>query len=430
MTTKIMSAAVCAAFFMAPMVSFADDRGAAPLVLVKEAVPTFSLEDFPWDLPEGRTENVTLPLGKAVLTMPWMEVEKDGKKSVTINTPELVISRDFAEGTHEGLILKDAEMIVRQLKDTMAASGFAKSLAIAGTDDDGPRALMEGFEFALTSSGYEPVIAAFENDADSGSDEVKSAMRGLNFAVDYSVKSSRIDFSDSGSGSIPFDVELSSGPSDSSVTLGDGRLGFAVKGVDTSFSANGPIPVEGEIGLISYDLSMPTEASDAVQPMQFGFEFGDVVLSDTIWALADPKKIFPRDFKIAKIDTTLDVILNSSMFDNVQRGGGAETLEPVAVTLSALELDGLGLDVSANGDVEMNGEIPKSISAYLSVAGLSEFMANVVKAGFVPQSQAILGEGIALQFANEEDDGSLTFDVKTEDGMVTINGNRVAPLPQ
>ena len=105
-------------------------------------------------------------------------------------------------------------------------------------------------------------------------------------------------------------------------------------------------------------------------------------------------------------------------------------MEPVSGSLTTLEFDGLGLDVSANGDIEMDGEIPKDVSAYASIAGLSKFMKNVVKAGFVPQSQAILGEGIALQFGTEEADGSLTFDVKTEDGVIVINGNRVAPLPQ
>jgi len=105
-------------------------------------------------------------------------------------------------------------------------------------------------------------------------------------------------------------------------------------------------------------------------------------------------------------------------------------LKPVDGTLTALEFDGLGLDVSANGDVEMDGELAKDVSGFLSVSGLSEFMKNVVKAGFVPQSQAILGEGIALQFAKEEDDGSLTFDLKTDDGIIVINGNRVAPLPR
>lgn len=423
MKTKIVSAAaVCAAFFMAPAAGFANDRAAQPLVLAKETVPTFAAEDFPWGLPEGRSEDVSVPLGEAVLTMPWMEVEKDGDDQVTITAPEVIISKEEDGETEVGLQLEATEMTIRRLGDAMAASGIAEKLAIGGEGD--VRLTAKGFEFAFTSSDYALTIEAMKADVKSGSDQMIEAMQALNFSLDYSAMSSSfVTFNG-------LEFEMSTGPSETGIFFGDGRLDISAESTKNVFAVSGPIPVDGEIGSLSYGFSMPTEASKAAQPMNFDFDVTEVSLSDTIWNLADPKKIFPRALDRAKLDMAMDVVLKQSIFKNTTRGGGAESLEPVSGSLTTLEFDGLGLDVSANGDIEMDGEIPKDVSAYASIVGLSEFMKNVVKAGFVPQSQAILGEGVALQFGTEEADGSLTFDVKTEDGVIVINGNRVAPLPQ
>jgi len=433
MKSLMISAAVVAAFFVAPSVGYADDLSAAPLVLAKDTkqagiTPTFAVEDFPWGLPEGRTEDVMLPFGKAVLTMPWMEVEKDGDDLVIITTPEMAISKDEDGETEVGLQLDDAELQVRRVGDAMAIAGFAKELVIGETSE--VRMNAEGFEFSLTSRGHELAIEAIKADAEAGSDQVIEAMRALNFAVDYSAKSARVVTADPDGDNVPYNFNLSSGPLESGFVFGDGRIEITAESTKNVFAVDGPIPVDGEIGLLSYGFSMPVEASESAQPMDFGFEVSDVSVSDTIWNLADPKKIFPRALDQAKFNMAMNVILKDSMFDSKRRGPGADLLKPVDGTLTALEFDGLGLDVSANGDVEMDGELAKDVSGFLSVAGLSEFMKNVVKAGFVPQSQAILGEGIALQFAKEEDDGSLTFDLKTDDGIIIINGNRVAPLPR
>lgn len=438
MKTVTLPAALCAAFFVAPIQGFADTQQSVsepPLVLVKDTAkagvePTFDPRDFPWDLPEGRTEDVVIPLGNAVLTMPWMDVTKDGDDFVEIIAPEITITEEADGKTKGGATITGAELQIRRLDDTMAVSGIAEDMTISDGDTDEVGIQLDGLDFTLTSSGYELAIQAMEDDADSGSDQMIEAMRALNVALDYSTSSFSMKFNTTEGGNAPFDMVLSSGPSESGLRFGDGRLDMSATSKANAFSVEGPLPVEGDIGLVSYSLSMPVEEAKAPQPMQFGMEISDVSVSDTIWDMVDPQKIFPRSFDQAKLDMTMNIILKESMFDNARGTRGSEALVPVDVTLTALELDGLGLDVSANGEMEMSGEIPKSISAYLSVAGLSEFMANAVEAGFIPQAQAIMGEGIALQFAKEEADGSLTFDVKTDDGMVSINGNRVAPLPQ
>lgn len=438
MKTVTLSAALCAAFFVAPVQGFADTQptvGEPPLVLVKDTTKsgikgTFEPSDFPWDLPEGRTEDVVLPMGDAVLTMPWMEVTQDGDDFVEIVTPEIRIADNTGDENDGDAVIKDAELQIRRLDDTMAVSGFAKSIIISDGNTEDVGIQFDGMEFTLTSSDYELALQAMEDDAESGSDQMIEAMRAVNVALDYSMKSFGMKINSTEGGNAPFDMVVSSGPTESSLRFGDGRLDVSAKTTENAFTVNGAIPVEGEIDLVSYNLSMPVEASPSPQPMQFAMEIGNVSVSDVIWSMFDPKKIFPRTFDQAKIDMTMNVILKDSMFDNARGSRGSEALEPVDVSLTALELNGLGLDVSARADMEMNGEIPKSVSAFLSIAGLTDFMANAVEAGFVPQSQAIMGEGIALQFGKEEADGSLTFDVQTDDGMVTINGNPVAPLPQ
>lgn len=434
MKTKIVSAAVAAAFFMTPIIGFADEQGVVPLVLAKETVPTFEVENFPWDLPEGRTEDVTLPFGKGLLTMPWMEVEKANENSVIINTPELMIFGEV-DGEEPLVALKDTEMMVRRLGDAMAVSGYAEHLVVDGKDD--ARAELNGFEFALTSKGYEPTIAAMKAGDDFDSDEVQSAFGLLALSFDYTVKSSNLNFSNSDRGGIPNKVATTSGPAEGSLVLGDNRLNLSAKTTENTFAIDGPLSTEGEIKLVSYDLSTPTKGSEEEQDIQIGFELSDLKLDDMLWALVDPKDIFPKELKTIKVKFSLDAILHDRRIDKIGQRTEHSDLPRLQVTrskLTAFEFVGLGLDLSANADVEMEGEQlrprPKSITASLSVAGLSEFMANAVKAGLLPQSQAILGEGIALQFAKEKADGSLTFDVTTEDGLVSINGNRVAPLPR
>ena len=424
----VSAAAVCAAFFMAPTPSFADERVAAPLILAKETVPTFTIEDFPWDLPEGRTEDVTVPLGDAVLTMPWMEVETDGENRVLISAPEMTVSADVNGKTMAVLQLDATEFTVRRLGEAMAASGFVEALAISGEQDF--RTTAKGVEFSFTSRGYGPVIDAMKANEAADSDRMIEAMSMLNVSLDYSAKSSSFVTAESAQNEIPFDFEMSQGPAEGSISLGDGRIEILAKATKSVFAGAGPIPVSGEIGSLSYRFAMPTDASATIQPISIDFGVSDVLLNDEIWDLADPEKIFPRALERVELGMVMDVVLKRSLFAGSSVRRSPEELEPIGGRLSALEFDGLGVKVSAKGDIEMDGEIPKDVSAYASISGLSGFMKNLVKAGFLPQSQAILGEGIALQFAKEEADGSLTFDVKTEDGMISINDKRVAPLPQ
>ena len=437
MKTTLTAAALSAAFFVSGPLVYADTATAESSlrVLVKQTAaearqPTFAPKDFPWGLPEGRTEDVYIPLGNAVLTMPWMEVEKAGEESIFITTPRMIISEDSDFVANGGVIFEEAELQIRNLNGAMATSGFAKSMSIGSGDAAEGSADLEGFEFAMTARNYELALAAMNDRAESGSEQMMAAMAALDMSLDYSLKSSRFTILNKDR-DVPFSkLLISSGPTDSGISFGNGRMQFSAEATDNAVEADGPLPVEAKIGSASYNFAMPIEASKAPQPMDISVAISEVSVSDSIWALADPKGIFPRAFDQAKVDMAVNVILNKSMFDTAKKGPSGDSIQPVDMALKALEFDGLGLDVSANADVEMEGEMPTDISAFLSVAGLSEFMKNVVKAGFLPQPQAIMAEGVALQFGKEEDDGSLTFNVKTEGNMIMINGNPVVPLPQ
>jgi hypothetical protein len=109
---------------------------------------------------------------------------------------------------------------------------------------------------------------------------------------------------------------------------------------------------------------------------------------------------------------------------------GKEPIVPVAASITALEVDAVGLKATGNGTVELEGEIPTALSAYFSVKGLPEFMDRAQEAGFLKQQQAMMAEGMAIHFGKKEDDGTLVFDIGVDGGMVTVNDSPVAPLPQ
>jgi len=437
-------AAISAAFFMASAPAFADSDAAdlAPHpLLVKEAqdgdaVGTFALKDFPWNLPEGETKNVSVPLGEAFLTMPTMTVKKDGDSSVTLSAPELVVSKDSGLSVDGGMMASDVTILIERRDDTMVADGTFAMIEFGDGDAGEAKGQFQGLEFTFIASDYELTLAAMEADEKAGSKAMREAMGALDFSLDYAVKSTAvvIESNEATDAGPSVDLVLTTGPSDTSILFGDGRLGLSAKGLDSALSVSAPMPIQAAIGLMSYSFSMPIEASPDPQNMTVAVEIDDVTVSDLVWNMIDPQQVFPRSVERLQTEIDFNVILNESMFDAAGRESrtrsGGRAMDPVDVSLSALEFKGLGLDVSGKGDVAMDGELLKDVSAFLSIAGLSEFMINAVKAGFLQQPQAIMAEGLALQFAEEKDDGSLIFDVDTQEGMIVINEKPVVPLPK
>lgn len=404
----------------------------APVLVKANPGDTFAMTDFPWHLPEGRTEDVRLALGKGVLTMPWMEVTKSGKDNVTITGPELSIG-DRDKTDNGGLRASDVSMQFRREDDTMFGSGLFGQVGIEmGGDVNSPGSIQLGdVEFTMTASDYDLAVEALEAGAPSGSEDMQAAMRALNLALDYGMASGKLSVMDDSEG-VAFDLDV--GPSTTALVFGDGRFSMETTGTKTAFAMTRPVPAEASIGRISYGFDLPTDKTDDPQPLSFGMEIGDVTVAGGIWDMMDPKAIFPRELDRFEADVTLDVLLNESMFDREARIErklrGGDALDAVGISINSFTVDALGLDVAAKGELAMADKKPEAIDAFLSVAGLSGFMANIVKAGLVPEPQAIMVEGMAMQFGEEKDDGTLTFDITTRENMLVINDNPVAPLPK
>jgi len=247
-------------------------------------------------------------------------------------------------------------------------------------------------------------------------------MDGINFAAKGSDESSGEQFEMSGA----------SGSLNASGQIGQGRIEGSSEMNDFDLTISQPLPIEVSIGKLSTDLGIPTDPSPKPQDIKYLIGAEDIVLDDFIWGMIDPNEAFPRDLKRVMIDFEMQAMLMVSLLDPEalaeMESSGVPPMIPTGVQIKSIAFDGLGLTVDATGEGALKGTQPEG-EAFVSVKGLSDFVASGVKAGLFGDQESMMIEGMAGQLGKEGDDGELIFDIKTDGAMLNINGAPIMPIP-
>ena len=281
------------------------------LILAKETQHTdIDFKDFPFGLEEGRTENVRLmfeqeiasPEGdekatiKYVMTMPWLEVEKNGDDEVTVTFAEqqtAVVNIDgpddenvtfTADMTHE-----DTVMTFKRDGDRMTYEGSSKAFAAVVKT---PEEIADKIVLDYTISGKDMKIEG------SGAAEQDYAdLETLDISYDYTIGSIAFAFDienkDPDEEMPPISMTGESGELAASGKIGDGVLTGSGIMNDMAIKLMKPMPMELFFGKFATDMTMPTDASDEPQRVHYLIEAEEIQIDEALWAMADPGKAFP-----------------------------------------------------------------------------------------------------------------------------------------
>ena len=422
-----------------------DIDAGSPLVLVKETPTEMDLTDFPFGLKEGVSENVrmsfeqeiSIPEDEAglsvgyVITLPTLEVEKDGDDKVSMTIPDgysvsMTMSGDEdpvqfdIEGNAENQVL-----LFERDGDRMTYSGTADTFAFNLTS---PQAAAQGVDFVVTMDAKD-----LDFRGEGAVDQDWTDMQNLD--VSYTYTMGEIGYAVTASGQDDgqeFEMTGAAAAVAASGVIGDGRIEGTTSGEDLVLNVSKPLPVEASIGKLSSDIRVPTEPSPKPQDMRYMIGAEDIVLDDFLWSMMDPQGAFKRELNKVVIDLEMQAMMMISLFDPAAmeeaEASGMPPMIPTGAKINSIAFDGLGLKVDATGEGAMKGVQPQG-NAYITVEGLSAFVAGARKAGMLGDQQAMMIEGMAGQLGKEGDDGELIFDIETDGAMININGAPVMPIP-
>ena len=421
-------------------------EGQAPLVLVKETPTEIDVKNFPWALEEGRSENVRMTMQQEIpdpeggdpvvlnyaITIPWMEVEKDGEDSVSITMDEQVLAIMVPGDDGETI-----EMNVDVLYDNMTAS-FTRDgdrMTFEGSADGmaasmgAPMLEEEGIEMV-----YKIVAEGLKISGDGLAEQDWTDIRALDIAYDYTLDSMDLDLKLAGDAMEGQNMAMvmSLGPTTSDALIRDGQMVVNSETTDFAIKVSEPMPIDVSAAKMGIGIAMPTEPSPKPQDIKYKLELEGIELSEQIWAMADPGEAFPRQLERLVIDMEMQAMLMVSLLDPAAmaeaEASGMPPMIPTGAKINSIAFDGLGLKIDATGEGALNGTQPEG-EAYVTVKGLSDFVASAKAAGMFGDQEAMMVEGMAGQLGKEGDDGELIFDINTEGGMVNINGAPVMPIP-
>lgn len=418
----------------------------SPLVFVKETPVEIDMKDFPWSLEEGRTENIRIMMKQEIpdpegdepvvlnyaVTIPWIEVEKDGDDSVTFTMDEQLVTMTLPiEG-------EDAfEFNVDVLYDNMSAT----------FDRDGERMKFEGSADGLAATfgspqlegediemSYKLVGEGMKISGEGAAEQDWTDARTLDISYEYTLDSMDLDMSIGGEGTGGQNLAFTAsfGKTISDALIGGGNLASTTEVNDFVVNVTEPMPLEVAAEKMGIAIAMPTEPSPKPQDIKYKLEFEGISLSDQIWAMADPNEAFPRDLRRLVVDLEMQAMMMVSFLDPAAmaeaEASGMPPLIPTGAKINSIAFEGLGLTVDATGEGALKGTQPEG-EAYITIKGLSDFVASAQKAGMFGEQEGMMVEGMAGQLGKEGDDGELIFDIKTDGAMVNINGAPVMPIP-
>jgi hypothetical protein len=201
-----------------------------------------------------------------------------------------------------------------------------------------------------------------------------------------------------------------------------------------------PLPdLSATIAETGFNLTMPLQQSDAPQDFGFLLQLRDLAVSNTIWNLADPGNILPRDPATFVIDLAgkanwLVNILDPATAQGPMDGapGEVHSLDIRSVELAAggARLTGTGAFTFDNSDTDSFDGLPRPEGAVdLRLAGGNGLIQKLAQMGLLPPDQVMAAQMMLGLFARQTGEPDvLTSRIEvTPDGALVANGQRLSP---
>jgi hypothetical protein len=241
-------------------------------------------------------------------------------------------------------------------------------------------------------------------------------------------------------------VVVRGGSDSGSLTFGLDGSGITYGGANTGLklaieAAAMPLPdLSAQIGETGFNLVVPLQQSDTPQDFGLLFQLKDLVVSNTIWNLADPASILPRGPATLVVDLAgkanwltniLDPMAAQMPMDGAPGQIHAFDIRSVEVTAAGASLTGSGAFTFDNTDLATFDGMPRPQGALdLRLAGGNGLIGRLAQMGRLPPDQVMGAQMILGLFARPTgEDDVVTSRIEVDPtGAILANGQPL-PLP-
>jgi len=239
----------------------------------------------------------------------------------------------------------------------------------------------------------------------------------------------------------PVSGTMSVASGDMSFALDRDMMRYGGRAIDTKMSAKiGSIPIpsiEYSIGEASFNMVAPVNKSTTPAPFTIQYKIADLWVDEDLWSLFDPTTLLSH----APATINLDIAgMGNWLIDIMDTESEEARNTPVkgelhALTLNALQVTGVGINLTGVGDFTFNNDdletfdgLPApSGTATFHMAGLNSVIDALLKIGLLENDAAFgmrMGLGLFTVAGDKKD--TLTSEiVVTPDGQITANGVRL-----
>jgi hypothetical protein len=341
--------------------------------------------------------------------------------------------------------------------------GLAGSYRTAGTDVMDIVSRLTATQMMINASGTPPEPDAGPFTMEAAFDDISASTSGLfgaemfannddlsqalamGFRVDSQFSHGRaryrVDTEDPMQGRVIVAGESASGTLSVRLDTDGMSYGGSSTGLSLAVEAAAmPLPdLSATIAETGFNLTMPLQQSDTPQDFGLLLRLKDLALSNTIWNLADPGSILPRDPATFVIDLAgkanwLVNILDPATAQGPMDGapGEVHSLDIRSVELAAggARLTGSGAFTFDNTDTDSFDGMPRPEGAVdLRLAGGNGLIQKLAQMGLLPPDQVMAAQmmlGLFARPTGEPDVLTSRIEV-TPDGALVANGQRLSP---
>ena len=156
----------------------------------------------------------------------------------------------------------------------------------------------------------------------------------------------------------------------------------------------------------------------------------DATASESLWQIIDPQGAVPREAERLLLDLVVAAAPGGTGGDIGPLLGAEGPLRVDGLEVRAVEVDALGLDLSAEGAGRLVEGRPEG-SLTVRSRGARQFIASASEAGWLPpQLTRVLGFMVGVVGREGEGEAEQVFNVVMRNGLTFVNGLPVGPSPR
>ena len=200
-----------------------------------------------------------------------------------------------------------------------------------------------------------------------------------------------------------------------------------------------PMPFDASLGALVYGMSLPVVSSEEQQKVGLRLEMEDLSVSDAVWDMFDPFRVFDRDRVTLKFDVSgmMRLLADFSSFDVEDAddiGAFQEAAELNSLSINSLLLSALGASAAVDGEFTFDNSdfytfdgVPRPEgSVRLTMKGINALLDKLSNSGLIG-SEEVMGARMfmgmfTIPVGRDELEAELWID---QNGGVYANGQQI-----